>query len=165
MKKGTEEESRVNIGYFKCKRVRRIVLDAYSNAFTTEFYELEASADELLRINPGSIVNIAICIDDLKKGRRIFKRIFVCWNAFKKGWKAGCRPIIGPDGCFLKTKFKGELLVALRRDGNEQNFLIAWACVKSETKLYWVWFLTLLKGELELRDGSQFTFISDRQKV
>ena len=65
----------------------------------------------------------------------------------------------------LKTKFKGELLVALGRDGNEQNFPITWACMKSETKLIWVWFLTLLKGELELRDGSQSTFILDLQKV
>ena len=69
------------------------------------------------------------------------------------------------DGCFLKTKFKGELFVALGRDWNEQMFLIAWACVKSETKSNWVWFLNLLKGELELGDGSQFTFISGMQKV
>ena len=79
--------------------------------------------------------------------------------------KAGYRPIIGLDVCFLKTNFKGELWVALGRDGNEQNFPITWACVKSETKLNWVWFLTLLKGELELGDGSQFTFISNMQNV
>ena len=53
----------------------------------------------------------------------------------KKGRKASCRPIIGLDGCFLKTKFKGELLAALGRYGNEQNFPKTWACVKSETKL------------------------------
>ena len=83
----------------------------------------------------------------------------------KKGWKEDCRPIIGLDGCFLKTKFKGELLVVLGRDGNEQIFHIAWGCVKSETKLNRVWFLTSLKGELELGDESQFTFILDMQKV
>ena len=33
-------------------------------------------------------------------------------------------PIIGLDRCFLKTKFKGELLVALGRDVNEQKFPI-----------------------------------------
>ena len=128
-----------------------MVLDAFYGAFANEFYELEAYIDELLRSNPSFTVNVEICRDDLKEG----KRIFVCLNAYKKkGWKAGCRPIIGLDGCFLKTKFKGELLVALRRDRNEQNFPIAWACVKSETKLNWVWFLTLLKGELELGDRS-----------
>ena len=37
--------------------------------------------------------------------------------------------------------------------------------MKSETKLNWVWFLTLLQGELELGDVSPFTFISNMQKV
>ena len=32
---------------------------------------------------------------------------------------------------FLRTKFKNELLVALGRDGNEQNFPITRACMKS----------------------------------
>ena len=104
-------------------------------------------------------------MDELSKGMRVFKRIFVCLDACKKGWKVGYRSIIGLDGCFLKTKFKGELLVTLGRDSNEQNFPIAWGYVKTETKLNWVWFLTLLKGELELGDESQFTFISDIQKV
>ena len=80
-------------------------------------------------------MNVEICRGDLKEGRRIFKRIFVCLNVCKKGWKAGSRHIIGFDGCFLRTKFKDELLVALGRDGNEQNFLITRACIKSVTKL------------------------------
>ena len=91
--------------------------------------------------------------------------MFVCLDACKKEWKISCRPIIGLDGCFFKIKFKGELLAALGRDGSEQNFPIAWGYVKSETKLNWVWFLTLLKEELELGDRSQFTFISYMQKV
>ena len=61
-----------------------MVLDAYSGAFTTEFSELEAYSDELLRSNPGSIVNVKICGDGLKEGRRIFKSAFVCLNACKK---------------------------------------------------------------------------------
>ena len=55
------------------------MLDTYYGAFTIEFCELEVYADELLRSNPGSI-----CRDDLKEGRRVFKRMFVCLNAFKK---------------------------------------------------------------------------------
>ena len=27
----------------------------------------------------------------------VFKRMFVCLEAYKKGWKGGCRPIIGLD--------------------------------------------------------------------
>ena len=68
------------------------MLDAYSKAFTTEFLKLEAYVEEMLRSNPDSIVNMEICRDDLKERGRIFKRIFVCLNAYKKLWKAGCRP-------------------------------------------------------------------------
>ena len=50
----------------------------YSGAFTTK----------LLRSNPGSTLNVEIYRDDLKEGRRIF----ICLNACKKGWKVGCRP-------------------------------------------------------------------------
>ena len=67
-----------------------------------------------------------MCRDDLKNGRGVFKRMYVCLDACTKGWKAKCRPITRPDGCFLKTQFKGELLAALRRDRDEQNYPIAW---------------------------------------
>ena len=66
MKKDVEKELRVDVGYSKCKRARRMVLDAYYGAFTAEFFELETYADEFLRSNPGSIVNVEICRDDLK---------------------------------------------------------------------------------------------------
>ena len=70
--------------------------------------------------------------------------MYVCLHACKKEWKVGCRPIIGLDGCFLKIKFKGELLVALGRDGDEQNYPIAWTCVRNETEVNWTRFLRQL---------------------
>ena len=109
----------MNVGYSKFKRPKRIVLDAYSGAFTTEFSEFQAFANELLRSNPSSTMNVEICRNDLKEGRRIF----ICLDACKKGWKTDCRPIIGLDRCFLKTKFKGELLVALGKMRMNKNFL------------------------------------------
>ena len=87
----------MNVRYSKSKQARRIVLDDYFRAFTTKFYELEAYVDQLLRSNPGSIVNVETCRDDLKEERRIF----VCLNACKKGWKVGRRPIIGLNGFFF----------------------------------------------------------------
>ena len=44
----------VNVGISKCKRARRIVLDAYFESFTTEYYELKEYAYEILISNPGS---------------------------------------------------------------------------------------------------------------
>ncbi|MBA0776120.1 hypothetical protein Gotri_011169, partial [Gossypium trilobum] len=49
-----------------------------------------------------------------------FKRFYVCFEALKKGWKEGCRPILGLDGCFLKGPFKGKLLATVGINGNYQ---------------------------------------------
>ena len=120
-----------------------MVLDVFMSTFTIEYSELEAYVDELKRSNPGSTIEVEFSRDEMRKGRRVFTRMFVCLEGCKSG---GCRPIIGLDGYFLKTEFKGELLVALGRDGDDKNFPIAWACVKNESKCNWSWFLTLLQA-------------------
>ncbi|XP_074346686.1 uncharacterized protein LOC141685490 [Apium graveolens] len=56
------------------------------------------------------------------------------------GWNEGCRPVIGLDGCFLKTVTGGQLLAAVRRDGNNQIFPICYAVVESENTDSWRWF-------------------------
>lgn len=71
----------------------------------------------------------------------------------KAGWKAGCRPLIGLDGCFLKTVIGGQLLSAVGRDENNQMFPICYAVVESENTDSWRWFITLLKDDLDLGDG------------
>ena len=81
------------------------------------------------------------------------------------GWLAGCRPIIGIDDCFLKGVCKGQLLVAVGKDADEQMFPIAWGVIDKETKRNWAWFLQWLVKELDLGDGSKLTVISDMQKV
>ncbi|MBA0613338.1 hypothetical protein Godav_013786 [Gossypium davidsonii] len=55
-----------------------------------------------------------------------FKRFYVCFEALKRGWKEGCRPILGLDGFFLKGPFKGKMLSAVGRDENNQMYQVAW---------------------------------------
>ena len=78
---------------------------------------------------------------------------------------AGCRPIIGLDGCFLKRVCKGQLLCITEKDGNNQIFPIAWAVVAVENKKNWGWFLKCLKHDLPLGDEDNYTIIFDMQKV
>lgn len=73
--------------------------------------------------------------------------------------------MIGFDGCFLKGVCKGQLLVAVCRDGNNQMLPIAWAVVEVENQYTWTWFLELVKNDLELGEGHQLSIISDMQKV
>ncbi|XP_057779416.1 uncharacterized protein LOC130997994 [Salvia miltiorrhiza] len=43
-------------------------------------------------------------------------------------------------------------------------FPIAWAACEVENEEYWSWFMKLLLHDLEVGDGSDYTFISDQQK-
>ena len=64
----------------------------------------------------------------------LFVYFYVCFDVLRGGWLEGCRKIIGFDGCFLKGACKGELLVAVGRNGDQQIFPIAWAVVDQERK-------------------------------
>lgn len=50
--------------------------------------------------------------------------MYVCLDALKKGWKAGCKPIIGVNDCFLKGFCCGELLAIVGRDENNHIYLM-----------------------------------------
>jgi hypothetical protein len=95
-----------------------------------------------------------------------FGRLYVSLAAMKRGFLEGCRPIIGVDGCFLKGPFKGQLLSAVGRDGNNNIYPIAFAIVEAEVKDSWVWFLETLVFDLGTH-GRQArpTFISNGQKI
>jgi hypothetical protein len=49
-----------------------------------------------------------------------FQRIYICLDALKKGFLAGCRKVVGLDGCFFKGATNGELFCAIGRDANNQ---------------------------------------------
>ncbi|XP_050211777.1 uncharacterized protein LOC126661938 [Mercurialis annua] len=152
-------ELKIDMTDIKCKRVKIILLEELEGDYLEEYGLLCDSREELLATNPGTTVDL---LTDGNTNQ--FRDIYICFDALKKGWKAGCRPVIGLDGCFLKTVCKGELLTAIGRDGNNQRFLIAWAVVKSESKATWVWFLKNLVTDLDIRDGSNLTLITDMQK-
>ena len=89
----------------------------------------------------------------------------MCFKPVVEGFKAGCRSVIGLDGCFLKTITKGLLLSAIGKDVNDQMYPIAWAVVEGENENSWKWFIELLMDSLEIVDGSGWTIISDQQKI
>lgn len=101
-----------------------------------------------------------ILVDDQPK----FERIYICLGACKKGFKAGCRPLIGLDGCHLKGPYGGQLPTAVGIDANNQCWVIAYAMVEVENKSSWVWFLEYLVKDLEITNQPEYTFISDKQK-
>ncbi|GJW92625.1 hypothetical protein Tco_0170178, partial [Tanacetum coccineum] len=152
----------VKTSYNQCSRARRIALYNLKKNVGSQYDRLVDYASELRKKNPGTTVYL--CIDLLADGTHMFNSFYVCFHNLKEGWNAGCRKVIGLDGCFLKGVCQGELLAAIGRDGNNQIYPIAWAVVQVESIESWEWFVKLLTKDLGLADGHGITFISDRHK-
>jgi zinc finger SWIM domain-containing protein 3 len=65
----------------------------------------------------------------------------------------------------LKGPYKGQLLSAISRDGNNNMYPVALAVVEAKTKDSWIWFLESLLSDLGIPPEQGWTFISDHQKV
>jgi hypothetical protein len=116
------------------------------------------------RTNAGSCVMMKIerPLPDIP---RKFQRLYFSLAAMKRGFLAGCRPIISLDGCFLKGPYKGQQLAAISRDANNQMYPVAFAVVEAEIKDSWTWFLEALLSDLGTPPVEGWTFIFYRQKV
>lgn len=57
------------------------------------------------------------------------------------------------------------MLTAIGRDANDQMFPIKWAVVAIENKESWLWFLTLLRLDLDIDEAHKWVVMSDEQKV
>jgi phosphomannomutase len=52
----------------------------------------------------------------------------------KNGFKERCMPVVGVDAYFLKGHHKGQLMVVVGRDANNNMYPIAMAVVEAKTK-------------------------------
>jgi len=147
--------------YLSAREPKAIVMARWLDRTKGEYNRVYDYQEELLRSNPGSTIVVKL---DKDYQDPVFQRFYVCLNACKKGFLAGCRKVIGLDGCFLKGATTGVLLCAIGRDGNNQIYPIAWAVVEMETNDSWDWFCYLLCKDLQIGDGDGWVIISDQQK-
>ena len=117
--------------------------------------------EEIKRSNPGSTTEMKV-YRPMPSELPVFERLYISFDCLKKGLLKGCRKILGLNGYFLKGQVKGEVLAAVGRDGNNQIFPVAWSVVNTENIVNWRWFITLLKNDLNLDDGSGWTIITDQ---
>lgn len=102
---------------------------------------------ELTRVNPGNIVNINV-ERSLSSIQPRFGSFYFYFEGCKKGFINGCRLFVEVDGCHLKTKYDGQLLIAVGRDPNDQYFPLSFGVVEIERKESWGWFLQLLMEDI-----------------
>lgn len=84
-----------------------------------------------------------------------FQRLYICLDGCRRRFIASCRPFIGLDACHLKGPYRGQLILAIGIDPNNQYFPLAFAVVEAKTKDSWTWFLTKLLIDIE---GRTITF-------
>lgn len=164
IKNAVQRDFLADVSVSKCKRAKAIVLQQALDSMKGEYSRVYDYQLELLRSNPGS--TIVVCLDPDVEDKKVFERFYVCFDGCKKGFLAGCRQVIGLDGCWFKGANNGNLLCAIGRDANNQMYPLAWAAVPIENYETWYWFIGLLQKDLNINNGGEeWVFISDQQKV
>ncbi|CAH9073115.1 unnamed protein product [Cuscuta europaea] len=97
------------------------------------FKKIWSYCAEIDKTNPRStcVVKVSDLTGSSDESR--FLRFYMCWDACKEGFKH-CRPLIGVDGCHLKTTIGGQILTVVSIDANNSIFPIAYAIVEGETR-------------------------------
>ncbi|XP_019261045.1 PREDICTED: protein FAR1-RELATED SEQUENCE 4-like [Nicotiana attenuata] len=99
----------------------------------------------LVLTNPMSVVSLKQPEEDL------FMYAFVALYPSIKGWQY-CKPVVVVDVTFLKSAYKGTLLIASTQDPAGNILPLAYAIVDSENNASWEWFFARFKdafGEME----------------
>ncbi|XP_028078288.1 uncharacterized protein LOC114280148 [Camellia sinensis] len=123
--------------------------------FATSFDQFRWYLETAMRTNPGSVFEL-----DVDESSGCFRRLFMAFHGCLYGFQFCCS-LLFVDGTFLKGRYKGHLLAATSKDGNQGLFLLAFAIVDAENQDNWMWFLSqLLKA---VGSGQRLTFVSDRQ--
>ncbi|CAL9029708.1 unnamed protein product [Prunus brigantina] len=155
------EQYHMNVSNHQIYRAKNLSKVIIEGSYVEQYARLWDYAEELKKANKGSTV---ILKNKMKGNKPVFERIYVCLEACKWGFLAGCRPLIGIDGCHLKGPYTGQVLTAVGVDGNNGLYPVAYVVVEVESKSSWIWFLQLLIEDLQIENGKAWVFMSDKQK-
>ncbi|KAL8545875.1 hypothetical protein ACS0TY_005841 [Phlomoides rotata] len=121
----------VNISRSHAYMAKNLALGLIDGRPDEQYSKLWDYAQELRNSN----LNSTIILDNDEEGR--FRGMYVCFQAMKIGFRSGCRPFIGIDGCWLKGPHGGILLSAVGVDPGNSIYPIAYAVVSAENRDTW----------------------------
>ncbi|KAK2645924.1 hypothetical protein Ddye_021119 [Dipteronia dyeriana] len=105
-------------------RARSAAKEMIHGSVNEQYSKLWEYCAEIKMMNPDSSMIIKCSISS-GYANPMFQRLYMCLSALKKGWKKGCRPILGLDSCFIKGHHVGQLLTAIEVDPNNQIYHVA----------------------------------------
>ncbi|CAL1382853.1 unnamed protein product [Linum trigynum] len=151
----------ITLSYKQAWRGKERIMAAMRGSFEEGYRLLPQYCDQVKRTNPGSIAAVYGNLTD-----NCFQRLFISFQASIHGFLNGCRPLLGLDRTYLKSKYLGTLLLATGFDGDGALFPLAFGVVDEENDDNWMWFLSELHNLLEVNTENmpRLTILSDRQK-
>uniref|UniRef100_A0A803PYD3 SWIM-type domain-containing protein n=1 Tax=Cannabis sativa TaxID=3483 RepID=A0A803PYD3_CANSA len=152
----------IDISRDKAYKARKLATKKIEGSYDEQYAALWDYAEEIKYTNKGSTIEFVTEVGD--NGNPRFKRMYICFAGLRDGFNAGCRPLIGLDGCHIKGPHKGQLLTAIGIDADNGIYPVAFAVVEIENKETWNWFLQCLRVDLKIENSNHWTFITDKQK-
>ena len=93
------KDHEVELSRSKAYRAKQYAKVLIEGSFLEQYKRVKDYCEELMRTNPGTTAKVDVHVPGQQ-----FKRLYVCLDGCKKGFLAGCRPIIGLDACHLKVQ-------------------------------------------------------------
>ncbi|XP_068493058.1 uncharacterized protein [Phaseolus vulgaris] len=151
----------ITLSYKQAWRGKERIMAAMRGSFEEGYRLLPHYCEQVKRTNPGSIASVYGSPADC-----CFQRLFISFQASIYGFLNACRPLLGLDRTYLKSKYLGTLLLATGFDGDGALFPLAFGVVDEENDDNWMWFLSELHNLLEIHTENmpRLTILSDRQK-
>ncbi|KAF3627106.1 putative GATA transcription factor 18-like [Capsicum annuum] len=157
-------ELRAHVTLSQAKRANMKAIALIDGDIKDQYKMMWEYCNEINRTNSGSTIYMKLVDNEVPNEPQRFQRIYICFAACKLGFRAGCRKIVGVDGCWLKGPMYGtQLLSAVGLDADNNILPIAYAIVEKESKETWTWFLNYLAADLCIGENG-WTFMSDKQK-
>ncbi|CAD5322070.1 MULE transposase domain [Arabidopsis thaliana x Arabidopsis arenosa] len=151
----------ITLSYKQAWRGKERIMATMRGSFEEGYRLLPQYCEQVKRTNPGSIASVYGSPAD-----NCFQRLFISFQASIYGFLNACRPLLGLDRTYLKSKYLGTLLLATGFDGDGALFPLAFGIVDEENDENWMWFLCELHNLLETNTENmpRLTILSDRQK-
>lgn len=125
------KEHGVEISYSLAWDAREYAINAVKGIPEKGYEKIPKYLHMMREANPGTQTSY----ETDSKGR--FRFLFISFGQSLRGFHAAIRKVIVVDGMFLKSKYRGVLLVATALDGNSNLYPIAFGVVDSENDLSW----------------------------